>query len=119
MKWRNFTKQELQCSCCGKTNPNSEFIELMNRIQLLRDLVGFSLPISSGYRCSKHPIEAKKTRPGMHQIAAVDIAVSRAQAHKVIKVAYDLGFTGIGVNQKGDKRFVHLDLRESPTIWSY
>ena len=36
-----------------------------------------------------------------------------------------VGFTGIGVNQKGGARFLHLDTIESsparprPTIWSY
>ena len=27
--------------------------------------------------------------------------------------------TGIGVQQKGAGRFIHLDLRSTPTVWSY
>jgi hypothetical protein len=30
-----------------------------------------------------------------------------------------LGFTGIGVKQTGAGRFIHLDLRATPTVWSY
>jgi hypothetical protein len=37
----------------------------------------------------------------------------------ILKLAFRIGFTGIGVNQKGDKRFIHLDLREFPLVYSY
>jgi hypothetical protein len=30
-----------------------------------------------------------------------------------------MGFKGIGVQQKGAGRFIHLDDREDPAIWSY
>jgi hypothetical protein len=34
----------------------------------------------------------------------------------------ELGFTGIGVQQKGTGRFIHVDLtvgQNRPTVWSY
>jgi len=37
----------------------------------------------------------------------------------VLRLAMHLQFTGIGVQQKGSGRFVHLDLRKEPTVWSY
>lgn len=119
--WKNFTKNELSCSCCGEENPNLEFIELMDLVQDMRDELGFPLPVSSAYRCSEHPIEAKKKTPGMHNVAAIDIKVSHEKAHKVLKKAMEMGFTGIGVNQTGNvnQRFIHLDLREEGRIWSY
>jgi len=56
----------------------------------------------------------------------VDILINRASAVKVLKIALDLGFTGIGVAQKGadGSRFLHLDDLSAPDhprpgIWSY
>ena len=37
----------------------------------------------------------------------------------VLRLALDANFTGIGIQQKGHGRFVHLDIREHPAIWSY
>jgi hypothetical protein len=50
---------------------------------------------------------------------AVDLGVQGAEAVAVLRLALGLGFTGIGVQQKGAGRFLHLDLRREPTIWSY
>ena len=52
---------------------------------------------------------------------AIDISVNRNEAITVLNAALFLGFTGIGVNQKGNSRFLHLDNLEAnrPTIWSY
>ena len=47
------------------------------------------------------------------------------QALQVISKATDYGFTGIGINQKGNGRFIHLDIskdsqgRPRPHVWSY
>lgn len=121
--WKDFTVEELNCSHCGKSNTSAKFFQLMNAVQSMRDTLKFPLPITSGYRCESHPIEKKKIdktgKAGYHTIAAVDIGVNREQAHKLLKLAFIMGFTGIGINQKGSKRFIHLDFRNDPTIWSY
>ena len=119
MNWENFTDEELDCQHCGKENPNAEFIELMNLVQVLRNRLGFPLPVASGYRCPDHPIEKAKRQPGQHSKAAVDIAVEFKQAHMLLREAMDMGFTGIGINQKGGGRFIHLDIRKHPVVWSY
>lgn len=120
MATRNFTDAELRCQCgCGAINPNPLFDVLMDKVQELRVLYGKSLKVTSGYRCPKHPLEARKNKAGQHSIAAIDLSVSRGEAHEVLRIALLLGFTGIGVNQKGNGRFIHLDLRDAPTIWSY
>ncbi len=118
--WPNFSRDELCCSCCGKINPNPEFERLMNKVQGLRLVYG-PMIVTSAYRCPEHPIEVAKDKPGQHSIAAIDIACSGASALHLIELALAAGFTGIGVNQKWKKsgRFVHLDLRDEPTIWSY
>ena len=47
---------------------------------------------------------------------AVDIAKPQGEkAYTILKLAIQLGFTGIGVSN----RFIHLDLRDTPSVWGY
>ena len=53
---------------------------------------------------------------------AVDISISRADAVRLLRLALmDGRFTGFGIQQKGAKRFIHLDSTTTnrPMIWSY
>jgi zinc D-Ala-D-Ala carboxypeptidase len=115
-----FSKDELKCRHCGAYEIDEEFLGILNRI---RADCGFPLVVTSGYRCLDHPIEAAKPAAGSHTTGrAVDIAVSRRQAHTLLKVALMCGITGIGVQQNGNKRFIHLDMSDKhprPTVWSY
>ena len=112
----NFTEAEFRCRHCGKQEMRSEF---MGRLQALRDVYKRPMTITSGYRCPDHPVEKAKAEPGMHSTGlACDVGVQGADAHELMRLAMHLGFTGIGVQQKGGGRFIHLDLRQQPTIWS-
>ena len=115
-----FTDAELSCSCCGQYVFLPEFLYILN---VIRVECGFALPVTSGYRCPKHPVEARKKAAGAHSKGlAVDIAVDRERAHRLIEEAMRQGIPRIGVNQKGKSRFIHLDIDSSlpsPTIWSY
>jgi uncharacterized protein YcbK (DUF882 family) len=95
----------------------------MAKLQALRMAYGKPMRITSGFRCAQHPIEAKKMKPGAHASGcACDVAVDGQQAYHLIRHALQLGFTGIGVNQKTSGRFIHLDMLEEaprPNIWSY
>lgn len=126
MSWESpyFTQDELRCQCgCGADGMNAEFME---KLTSLRADWGQPMVVTSGYRCPEHPIEAKKTKPGAHASGrAVDIAIQGEDAYKLLCVALGHGFSGIGVNQKGSSRFIHLDdlTRDEgwprPTVWSY
>ena len=98
----------------------------MQRLDQLREDMGFAFPVTSAYRCAKHPIEARKKAPGAHTTGrAVDIAVQGEKAYRLIEGAIELKFKGIGIKQKGQGRFIHLDdipsspSRPRPWIWSY
>jgi zinc D-Ala-D-Ala carboxypeptidase len=100
----------------------------MDRMDILRCTVGFPLVVSSGYRCPSYNASISKTGTrGPHTTGrAIDLLVTSEDALTVVGEAYNLGFTGIGVSQKGDhkKRFIHLDDLSSPefprpTIFSY
>lgn len=119
-----FSDQELACTCCGTYHFEPEFLYILN---VIRQECGFALPVTSGYRCSKHPAEAAKKASGRPSGAhsrglGVDIGVSHERAHRLIEVAIAHGVPRIGINQKGLGRFIHLDIDTSllsPTIWSY
>lgn len=122
-KYKNFTADEFKCSHCGANEMKPEF---MDRLQQLRTAYNKPMKITSGYRCPKHPIEVAKGKPGAHASGmAADIGVQGAESHRLLQLALELGFTGIGVQQKGTGRFLHLDLIPTsidfprPTVWSY
>ena len=120
-RYANFSREEFLCSHCGEEGISES---LVAKLQQLRGLYGKPIYISSGYRCPQHPVEAAKTAPGAHATGvAVDILVDREDAYKLLKLALDLNFQGIGIQQKGTGRFIHLDIGAPglirPTIWSY
>ena len=118
-----FKESEFVCSHTGNVAMQQPFLDQLN---VLRETYGKPLRITSGYRDPTHPIEAKKKTPGAHTTGqAVDLAVSRGDAYNLLVIALNMGFTGIGVAQKGNGRFIHLDALTAssthprPTIWSY
>ena len=122
---RYFKATEFYCSHTGIEKMDQGFINKLNK---LRDSYGKPMTITSGFRDETHPIEAMKKNPkgGAHVSGkACDILVDRKDAFELLSLAFLVGFTGIGVNQKGGSRFLHLDTIENsasrprPTIWSY
>lgn len=123
-EWRYFKRDEFACRHCGENRMDDVFI---TELDDLRHHLGFALPISSGYRCPEHNARVSSTgRIGPHTTGrAADIAVDRGRAYEVLQAAMAMKFTGIGVQQKGGARFIHLDNlpnapgQPRPTIWSY
>lgn len=112
---KNFKSEELACSCCGKEEIQQWALD---KLQAVRDIVDRPLSITSAYRCSNHPVEARKTKAGTHnQGIAFDIYVaSGVERHELITTGLLVGANGIGV----DKNFIHLDFRDStPVVWTY
>lgn len=125
-RWPDFDASEFLCSHCGTQQMRESTLD---RLQKLRSELARPLIITSGYRCPKHPIEAKKpSGPGAHAFgAAIDIRATGQEAHQIISAGLRLGFTGVGVSQRfGQPRFVHLDDVQAgefglvrPTVWGY
>ena len=123
MSYKYFTELELKCTHCHKDGMNAAF---MQKVEDLREEMGFPFIVTSGFRCENHPIEARKASAGAHTTGkALDISVTGTDAYMLLEGALRAGFTGIGVNQKGESRFIHLDTIESedgrprPWVWSY
>lgn len=125
MSWSSpyFTSEEMACRHTGLEKMDPEFMELLTDLR-----VAYAKPmrVTSAYRHPTHPAEAKKSVSGAHSTGkAVDIAVDRGDAWELVHLAMAMGFQGIGVQQKGSGRFIHLDMctekegKVRPTIWSY
>lgn len=118
--WHYFHIDEFKCKHCGDNKMAFDFI---TKLDALRREVGFPLRVTSGYRCPVHNQNVSTTGPnGPHTTGrAVDLDVRGANALKLIEAALKAGFTGVGVQQKGATRFIHLDdLTDGrPMIWSY
>ena len=126
MKYKYFTDKELSCKCgCDKQEMNSKF---MKSIGELRELYGKPLIVTSAYRCPEHNNKVSSTGlNGPHTTGkAIDFLISRQDAYDLLFYAIGMQFSGLGINQKGTSRFIHIDdLTDEegypirPTIWSY
>lgn len=122
--WKHFTLEEFKCKHCDRNLIEKDFVD---KLDALRETLGRPLRVTSGYRCPDHNQKVSTTgRDGPHTTGrAVDLAVDGVTAFKLVQLAIQAGFTGIGVQQKGINRFIHLDdlpatdRRPRPTIWSY
>lgn len=121
----HFDRSEFLCSHCGAEGMRQQTLDRLGRLRLA---YGAPIVITSGYRCPQHPKEAAKASgPGAHAIgAAVDVRAIGREAYRLVKLALELGFTGVGISQRdGQPRYVHLDDAEPetglvrPTMWSY
>lgn len=123
MSWRYFTESEFACRCCGESKMDPTFVAMLDE---LRHRLGQPVVINSGYRCPAHNQRVSSTGPnGPHTTGkAADLRLTGAPAWRAIKIACNLGFAGIGVQQKGAhaSRFLHLDILDGPgrpALWSY
>lgn len=122
-KYRYFNESEVSCRCCGVNKMSDSF---MSKLDALRQACGFPFKVTSAYRCPKHNSAVSSTGPtGPHTTGhAVDIGCRGEQAMVVVQEAIAAGFSGVGVSQKGNSRFIHLDDLVAPSyprpnMWSY
>lgn len=124
MTLRYFRAAEFACTCCNENRMDEQFLVELDE---LRHRYGKPLIVSSGYRCPKHNRRVSSTGDdGPHVTGrATDFRIDRGNAYRLLQIALEMKFTGIGVQQKGNVRFLHLDNlpnaagQPRPTIWSY
>lgn len=97
-------------------------VDFLNNLDILRGKCNFVCNVSSGYRSPEYNNHISTTGfNGPHTTGkSCDILVSRGNARILIREALNMGcFNGIGVQQKGDARFIHLDSLDRVAFWSY
>lgn len=124
--WKHFSWEELACRCgCGRADMDPIF---MARLMRLREIVDRPFAINSGYRCQDHNerVSRTKSRTGPHtQGKAVDILARGDLVFPMLQHLEPLGFTGVGWQQRGEGRFIHIDDCQAgenqprPWVWSY
>lgn len=132
-RWPNFSIKEIAQHGPGHSNGKTPVIimpDTLDRLQLLRNYCGFPFRITSAYRSPEYNSKVSSTgEHGPHTTGrAFDINVYGEKVNILIYFAHKVGFTGIGVKQKGPyaSRFVHIDDLENhetngprPWAWSY
>ena len=119
----NFSVKEMACRFgCGTLKMDSEFMWML---QELRDQMQGPLRVSSGTRCDHHNdvvSTAKNKKNGVHTLGqASDILISGERAMLLFEKARQIGFSGIGLSQKGNhsSRFLHLDTLPRKALFRY
>jgi uncharacterized protein YcbK (DUF882 family) len=118
----NFTLQEFN-SKCGRDIPNNvlpNIIQLAKNLQVLRDAVGKSISITSGYRSPQHNKKIGGAKDSQHvKGMAVDIKVAGMTPKEVALIIEGLIESGkmkqggIGIYPS----WVHYDIRGTKARW--
>ena len=113
-----FSRAELQCKHTGRCAMEQSFLD---RLESLRAEYGKPIYLSSAFRDASHPAEAKKDKVGYHGLGrAVDLLVGY-DGYRLLELAIKHGFKGLGCSFRGsvESRFLHVDDRDIPAVWSY
>ena len=106
IRW--FSQNEMECKCGCKSLENGEArvnLELITKLDELRERCGFALPVNSGLRCLQHNIDSGGHPSSAHcdidgeGSMAVDLGVDRARGRIVLQHALEMDcWTGIGIS---------------------
>jgi uncharacterized protein YcbK (DUF882 family) len=118
----NFTLQEFN-SKCGRDIPNNvlpNIIELAKNLQVLRDALGKSITITSGYRSPEHNAKVKGAKNSQHvKGTAADIKVKGMTPKEVALVIE--GLIASGKMKEGGigiyPTWIHYDIRKTKARW--
>lgn len=113
--YKNFTEKEIMCKCgCAELWNKEEFGDnmpyylkrAMDKLQELRNKWGKPIIINSAHRCIKHNKKVGGAKNSQHLKIAFDCRIKKEEQEEFIKLAQEVGFTGIGIY----KNFIHIDL---------
>lgn len=114
----NFRRTEFACkgeTCCGNTAAINPI--LVYSLQILRDLIGAPIHVSSGFRCTVHNQAVGGSEHSYHCLGlAADIWTPHSDPPVVARLAHRIDlfrFGGMAVYEN----FVHLDIGEGPRRW--
>lgn len=114
---KNFWSTEFDCKCsdpeCKWTKIDLDHVE---KLQKLREDLGESLEITSGYRCDKHNKRVGGASRSRHKEGdSSDLKAKTKSPETVAKAAEKIGFDGIGRYTT----FTHLDSRGYKARWNF
>lgn len=91
-------------------------MDLLSRIDSLRELVGEPLRVTSSFRDENYNASVGGSKKSMHLLGrAVDLSCNNGTLRrKIVKSALDLGLS-VGVA----KLFIHIDNRDNEIVFTY
>lgn len=126
---KNFKTNEFDCQCSNASCVEQRIaIDLINRLQALREASEGSITVTSGYRCEAHQaaLKAKSDAgdPNLPLVAknsthtkgiAADIKIAGHRSGESMEPIVSKFFTSIGTAA----RFLHVDTREGIRRFKY
>jgi uncharacterized protein YcbK (DUF882 family) len=119
---KNFSKSEFECND-GSQMPKEVLLnvqKLANQVQVLRDALGVSITVNSGYRSPSHNSKIGGSKTSQHLLGkAADITAqgyTPAQVHAKIEELIKCGDMlqgGLG----SYSTFTHYDIRKTRARW--
>lgn len=117
----HFSPKEFDCPC-DKCDSTEIDLELIKRLETMRDLAKAPIYINSGYRCANHQAELRakgfETARGVstHELGqAADICTDLHCGLELAQLAANAGFTSVGTGLT----WIHVDTRPGLRSWSY
>lgn len=118
IKYKYFTEKEFHCdgvNCFDLMNH-----DLIERLDIARDMCGFPFHITSSWRSKKKNQEVNGKSNSSHLTGnAVDLSCTNSTTRMyMIEALLTAGFTRIGISN----RFIHVDVDEElpqNVIWTY
>lgn len=116
-RWKNFTPAEMRCKGTGKDIPlNAKTKAALDKLQLMREIVGKPFVINSAYRTPSHNQRVKGASRSMHLTGqAFDIRLEGHDPKLLYSAAKRAGFKGIGFHPS----FIHVDDRDQTREFEY
>jgi uncharacterized protein YcbK (DUF882 family) len=117
---KNFDQSEFACHC-GCRLTLSKGSKIVTALQELRNRIGVPIIIVSGARCAKHNKAVGGAKASQHLAGnAADImAPGIKQSALLAAVEAMPEFKGIGIEWRGQVRYIHVDCRGYVSRWSY
>lgn len=110
MKWFNIS--EFRCKHCGELPNNGMNPILLTNLDKLREMYGYPIIVSCGYRCNYHNREVGGVSNSQHVLGnAADIYVNGDYQRFYNLVVQSRLFDGVGYYPYDE--FVHVDVRDN------
>jgi uncharacterized protein YcbK (DUF882 family) len=121
---KNFSRSEFDCSC-GCDMPKevlNNVQKVANQLQALRNIVGKSITVNSGYRCPEYNTKARGVKTSQHILGkASDITIKDMTPDDVAHLIEQMIDNG-DMLQGGLGRyntFTHYDIRKTKARWNF
>ena len=111
-----FKAKELKCKC--GCNGLVYDLELIQKLDILREFLGKPVVVNSGYRCISHNTKVGGSKNSQHMLGtAADIKVTGVSPKQLAAIAeriYEKPFGGLGIYSWG----IHVDTRTKKERWN-